>query len=261
MCKKIRGVVALTAMITILLIVFVFSGCSKAAKDNKEITISAAASLKEPLEEIVSEFEKQRNVKVNINLGGSGTLRRQIEQGSPVDIFFPAGKEYMDTLEQKNLIEKGSRIDVLSNSIVLIISDKFKAIETLGELKDIQGKLALGETKTVPAGKYAKESLVKLGLWDSLQHKAVYAKDVKEVVRYVEQGEVQAGIVYESDTVNLKYSWLVLNLPEDTYERIVYPVAIARESKNKEISEDFLDYLKSSEGKKVFIKYKFVAED
>lgn len=261
MCKKVGRAAILAWVLIIPIMAFAFSRCSKEIKDNKEITISAAASLKEPLEELAAEFEKQKDVKVNINFSGSGTLRRQIEQGAPADIFFPAGEEYMDALEQKNLIDKASRIDMLSNSMVLITSDEFKIIGTIEELKDMQGKLALGETNTVPAGKYAKESLINLGLLDELQNKIIYTKDVKEVVKYVEQGEVQAGIVYESDTVNLMHSSVVLKLPEDTYEDIIYPAAIISDSKNKEISREFLDYLKSSEGSKVFSKYKFIAKD
>lgn len=242
-------------------ILFVLFGCGGKVEKNKEITISAAASLREPLQVIVENFKKEKGIIININFGGSGVLQKQIEQGAPIDIFFPAGKEYMDSLQNKKMIEEASRKDILANSLVYISSKSLKNVTSLQELVNVEGKLALGEVTTVPAGKYAKESLENLGLWNKVEKKVIYAKDVKDVLRYVEIGEAETGIIYKSDSMDLKSSEVKFEIPENTHEPIVYPAAIMSQSANKEICKEFLKYLESSESKRVFQQYKFKVKE
>ncbi len=254
--------------LTAILLTTSLAGCTKAAKTNdnlpskdntpKAITISAAASLKEALSEIQPIFEKEKNIKLTFNLGASGTLQKQIEEGAPSDLFISAGKKQMDELESKNLIEKSSRVDLLKNQLVLVVSkeqkDSIKSVQDLNK-KDI--KISIGEVETVPAGQYAKDSLTYLKLWDLVKDKLVYAKDVKQVLTYVERGEVAAGFVYKSDATNLKDSVIAEVVDEKSHKSIVYPAALISASKEKDSAKAFLDFLKEDKAKAIFIKYGF----
>ncbi len=247
----------------ILATTLIFSGCSqKSAESTKEspksITISAAASLKESLTELQPKFEKDNNVKLTFNFGASGTLQKQIEQGAPSDVFISAGKQQMDNLEKENLIDKSSRKNLLNNRLVLIVSKDYKdKVKSLSDLTSVNGKIAMGEASVVPAGQYGKESLEKLNLMDKVKDKMVYAKDVKQVVQYVESGEAVAGIVYKSDATVLKNSSIAETIDESSHKPIVYPEAIVTASKEKEIAKKFLEYLNTDSAKEAFKKYGF----
>lgn len=243
----------------------VFIGCNqrqeKVEEKNdikKEITISAAASLQEPIKEIAKKFEDKKNVKINFNFGASGTLQKQIEQGASVDIFISAGKSQMDALENNNLIDKTSRKDIVKNSLVLIISNSFdKNISSMEQLKGKNIKLALGEVKTVPAGQYAEQYLKAAQLLDEFNNKITYAKDVKSVLTYVENGEAQAGFVYHSDAINLRNSYIAYKVPENTHSPINYPGAIIASSKEIALSKEFMEVMGNNDSKEIFAKYNF----
>lgn len=243
----------------------IFMGCSQKqgkveekSSVKKEITISAAASLQEPIKEIAKKFEDKKNVKINFNFGASGALQKQIEQGASVDIFISAGKSQMDALEGNNLIDKASRKDIVKNSLVLIVSNSFdKNISSTEQLKDKNIKLVLGEIKTVPAGQYAEQYLKVVKLLDEFNSKITYAKDVKSVLTYVENGEAQAGFVYYSDAVNLKSSYVAYKVPEDTHSPIDYPGAIISNSKENALSKEFMEFMGNSDSKEIFAKYNF----
>jgi molybdate transport system substrate-binding protein len=247
----------------VLATTLIFSGCSQKSAENtkespKSITISAAASLKESLTDLQPKFEKDNNVKLTFNFGASGTLQKQIEQGAPADVFISAGKQQMDNLEKENLIDKSSRKNLLNNKLVLIVSKDYKdKVKSLSDLANVNGKIAMGEASVVPAGQYGKESLEKLNLMDKLKDKMVYAKDVKQVVQYVESGEVAAGIVYKSDATVLKNSSIAETIDESSHKPIVYPEAIVTASKEKEIAKKFLEYLNTENAKETFKKYGF----
>lgn len=245
--------------LTILIFALSFSGCTQQVqKGSDAITICAAASLKDVLCEIQPKFEQEKGIKLTFNYGSSGTLQKQIEEGAPADIFISAGKKQMDTLEAKNLIDKESRKDLLSNKLVLIVPDEYKnKIKTATDLADKDVKISIGEPESVPAGQYAKDSLIYLNLWDKLSSKIVYAKDVKQVAAYVEAGEVAAGVVYNSDAVVIKNSTVVQVFDENSHKPIVYPEAIVSASKNKESAKIFLDYLNTDSTKEIFEKYMF----
>lgn len=252
--------------LSILIGTFYFSGCSQkpqqAEQSTKNITICAAPSLKEVLNEIQPRFEQEKDIKLTFNFGSSGTLQKQIEEGAPVDVFISAGKKQMDALENKNLIDKESRKDLIGNKLVLVVPNEYKdKIKTVADLVDKDMRICIGEPATVPAGQYAKEALTNLKLWDKLSTNMVYAKDVKQVAAYVEKGEVAGGIVYNSDAASIKDSSVVQVFDEDTHMPIVYPEAIITSSKDKESSKVFLDYLNTDSAKQIFEKYGFKVID
>ncbi|WP_093795840.1 molybdate ABC transporter substrate-binding protein [Sporomusa acidovorans] len=226
-----------------------------------EINVSAAVSLKDALAEIQNNYQaKNPNIKLVYNLGASGSLQKQIEQGAPADIFISAAPKQMDELEAKNLMNKATRKNLVENKLVVVVPKETKL--NITKLEDlVQGsvqKIALGETATVPAGQYAQQVLQKLGLWDKVKEKVVFAKDVRTVLAYTETGNVEAGIVYQTDATSSDKVKIAAVAPEGSHQPIVYPAAITTGTKQQKASEDFLAYLFSAESKAVFEKYGFV---
>ncbi|MFU0825111.1 molybdate ABC transporter substrate-binding protein [Clostridium sp.] len=250
------------------LITISITGCAQkvgksSSKDKKTssvtLTISAAASLTETMEELKTLYVKDYpNVNIVYNFGSSGSLQHQIEQGAEVDIFLSAAQKQMDNLEKKGLILEDSRINLLENSVVLITP---KDVTNVTSFKDITGdnieKLALGEPESVPAGEYAEEVFKNLGILDKIKSKSVYAKDVKEVLAWVETGNADAGVVYETDAKSSNKITIASKAPSDSHEPILYPAAIIKSSKNLSAAKDFMNFLRSDEAKKVYEKYGF----
>jgi molybdate transport system substrate-binding protein len=164
----------------------------------------------------------------------------------------------MDTLAEKNLIVSDSRKDLLSNQLVLI-AGKNSTLKDLNGLVDPNiKKVSIGTPETVPAGKYAQEALTTLNLYDKIKSKLVLAKDVRQVLTYVQTGNVDAGLVYKSDTYNVTDVKIVATAPENSHKPIVYPMAIIKASKNQTEAKAFADYLSSSEAASIFSKYEFI---
>jgi len=225
-----------------------------------EMNISAAVSLKDALEEIQKNYEaKNPNIKLIYNLGASGALEKQIEQGAPADIFMSAAPKQMNDLEAKDLVNKPTRKNLVENKLVIIVPKASNLDITKYEdlTKDEVQKLSLGETASVPAGQYAQEVLKKLGIWDKIKDKAVLAKDVRTVLTYVETGNVEAGIVYKTDAISSDKVKIVATAPEGSHQPIVYPVAVLSTTKQQKAAEDFLTYLSTPECKAIFEKYGF----
>jgi molybdate transport system substrate-binding protein len=241
------------------LLIFSLSGCGTVQVAPTELMISAAASLKDSLTEIQRGYvQKNPNIKVTFNFGGSGSLQQQIEQGAPADLFISAGKAQVDALQQKNLLLKESRVNLLGNDLVMIVGKDNKTITSVQDLtKSEVGYIGVCAPESAPAGKYAKESLTNLKLWDALQPKIVLAKDVTQVLNYVESGNTDAGFLYQSDARKSNKVQVVCVFPLSTHSPIVYPAAIIADTKNKQATEDFLKYLLSSESQQVFLKYGF----
>lgn len=224
-----------------------------------ELMISAAASLKDSLTELQSDYTNVKpDVKLTFNFAASGTLQQQIEQGAPVDLFISAGKSQMDALEKKNLLLKDSRINLLGNDLVLVAGKDNTKITSVQDLtKADVAQVSIGTPESVPAGKYAQDSLKNLKLWDAIHSKLVQAKDVSQVLNYVETGNADAGFVYRSDAQQSTKVKVVAVVPDNTHSPIVYPAAIIGATKNQQATEDFLKYLQSSDAQKVFVKYGF----
>lgn len=222
---------------------------------SKEIVVSAAASLKNCLEEILPEYEKLSGDKVLLNLGGSGTLRTQIENGVPVDLFISADQKNVKILVDKNMAKKENTYDFLSNSLILVKSPYSKSsVNSVEGLKNSDVYLVIGNPDTAPVGNYTLTALKNLEILDKLnKEKLVYAKDVSAVVQYVEMGEADFGVIYNSDRNRMKNPIVVEEFPENSYDKVIYSVAILNNSDDVKKLFEFL-----RENKEVFKKYGFV---
>jgi molybdate transport system substrate-binding protein len=244
-------------LITVFLVaamIAAVSGClSEKPKDNKpvEITVSAAMSLSDVFKDIGAGFQKKHpEVKINFNFAASGVLEKQIEQGAPVDLFASASQEEMNVLEEKGLIIKSTRTNFTRNKLVIIAPSRL----TIEELKNLD-KIAIGDPKTVPAGRYAQTFLENAGIYEMSKSKLIFAENVRQVLDYVERGEVDAGFVYFSDTIKSNMS--VSSINDSLYPPIVYPVAVIEDSQQPAISRQFIEYIQSNEGQIIFQKYGF----
>jgi len=258
-----------------LFIVVLFTACGKTeavkpstnekpASDTKSeaavsLTISAAASLKDALTEIQELYKKEKtNVTISYNFGSSGTLQKQIEQGAPADVFLSAGKKQVDALKTNGLIIEDTYKDLLKNEVVLIVPKDSKDSVNFQNLTEAKiKKIGLGEPESVPAGQYGKEVLTYLKIFDKISSKVVYAKDVREVLAWVETGNVDAGIVYKTDAKVSDKVKVAVEAPKGSHKAIVYPGAVIKASKNIEASKEFLKFLSEEEATKIFEKYGF----
>jgi molybdate transport system substrate-binding protein len=240
-----------------------------APQQSESITVSAAISLKDALDELGPIFQVQQHRKnggngtaVTYNYGGSGTLARQIEQGAPVDVFFSAAEKQMDELAAQNLIVADTRRDLVGNALVLIAPAQSADPHSFQDLTGLAVKtIALGETSTVPAGMYARQTLEHLGLFAAVEKKIVYAKDVRAVLTYVETGNADAGLVYQTDANTSKKIRVVAIAPADSHDPILYPAAVLRDSKDKAAARAFLEFLQGPDARAVFQKYGFTAAE
>ena len=258
---------ALSCMLILLLFI---SGCSTneqtetadnnqdTSKEKVELTVSAAASLQDALSDIKTEFEKENpTIKLNYNFGASGALQQQISQGAPVDIFFSAAEDKFQNLVDEGLIEESNGIDLVGNDLVLVIpKDSTKGIESFEDLPKAT-KIALGTPESVPAGQYGKDTLENLGLWSTLEEKVVYAKDVRQVLTYVETTNVDAGIVYKTDALTSEKVQIIATAEDDSHDPIIYPVGIIKNSFHLGEAELFYNYLQSDKAIKVLEEYGF----
>ncbi len=243
-------------------------GCSQKETVNQtgphervELTISAAISLTDALEEIKQVYEKKvdQQVQLTFRLGGSGTLAQQIQQGAPVDIFISANQQWMDILEKEKLIRPESRIEVTGNRIVLI-ANKSSSVD-LNDFDQLKGtwvdQIAIGNPESVPAGKYTEEILRNLNVWEQLEEQFVYAKDVRQVLTYVESGNAQIGFVYESDVLTSDRVKILAAADTHLHVPIIYPGAMTTDTKQEEAAESFLRFLETDEAQAILEKYGF----
>jgi molybdate transport system substrate-binding protein len=240
-----------------------------APQQSSSITVSAAISLKDALDELGPIFQVQQHRKnggsgtaVTFNYGGSGTLARQIEEGAPVDVFFSAAEKQMDELAAQGLIVADTRRDLVANALVLIAPAQPTALHSFQDLSNAAVKtIALGETSTVPAGMYARQTLEHLGLFASVEKKIVYAKDVRAVLTYVETGNADAGLVYQTDANTSTKVRVVAVAPADSHDPILYPAAVLRDAKDKAAARAFVEFLQGSDARAVFQKYGFTSAE
>lgn len=243
----------------VITIIVLIAGIVPAHAENA-VTISAAASLTESLTEISKSFEASHpGIKLYFNFAASGILQKQIEKGSPVDVFISASPKQVDALQNKGLLYNDTRVNVLTNEIVLVIpANATYKVNKFDDLTSADIKwLAIGNPDTVPVGQYSQETLKKLGLWKQVAPKSVYGESVRQVLNYVERGEVSAGIVFASDLTIAKNIKAAVMAPAGSHKPIIYPAAVVSSSQNKESAMEFIKYLKTDEAKKVFEKYGF----
>ena len=228
-----------------------------------ELTISAAISLKDALEGVKASYATQQpGVALIFNFGASGALQQQIENGAPVDVFLSAGIKQMDVLEKNSLLLAETKRALLGNRLVLITPRDNTTITQLADLtKDAVKHIAVGEPKSVPVGQYTQETLAALDLADPLKPKLVYAKDVRQVLTYVETGNVDAGIVYTTDARLSDKVKVVLTVPDKLHSPITYPVAVVAATHHAKEAKEFLDFLSTPTARAVFEKFGFIVLD
>ena len=236
-------------------------GSNLAAAEEVALRVYAAASLTNALDEIGQTYTGNSGQVIKFSYGSSSTLAKQIEAGASADVFFSADNDWMDYLQQHELINVASRRSLLSNRLVLItsasstlqlkIAPGFALAATLGK-----ERLAIGDPDSVPVGKYAKAALVKLGVWDSIVDKLVRADNVRAAMSFVDRSEVALGIVYETDVLTDNKARIVDRFPADTHPPIVYPVALTTSAVSS--ANNFIAYLGSAPATAIFKKYGFI---
>lgn len=224
----------------------------------ESVTVYAAASLTNAINDLEKIYEKQNKVEVKTSYAGSSTLAKQIEAGAPADIFISADTQWMDYLQNKKLVAANDRLNLLGNRLVLITpkgrSLKVKLDKTTDPNKAFTGKICTGDTKSVPVGKYAKQAFTNLGWWNRIEPKLVETEDVRAALNFVARGECQVGIVYATDAAISKDVTVVGVFPENTHTPIIYPVGLVKKNSN---STKFYQFLQSNQAKAVFKKYGF----
>lgn len=232
------------------------------AAESRNVVVFAAASLKNALDESNAQWQRETRKQATISYAASSALAKQIESSAPADVFISADLEWMDYLAQRNLIRADSRTNLLGNRLVLVapkastaqtaIAPNFPLAALLGD-----GRLAMADTKAVPAGKYGKAALQALGVWPSVEGKIAQAENVRAALLFVSRGEAPLGIVYQTDAAADPSVKIVGVLPENTHPPIVYPIALTASSTNRDAAA-FLTYLKSPAAQAVFAKQDFI---
>ena len=252
--KKIIGIFA-----SILCLIWL-APTSAAASDKPSITVFAAASLTNVLQELGDGFTKTTSIPVRFSFAASSALARQIENGSPADVFFSADLEWMDYLQTHKLIQPDSRHNVIGNRLVLIaptdsniklkIEPGFALAAALGK-----GRLATGDPDAVPVGRYAREALTTLGVWSNVADHLVRADSVRSALAFVDRGEAPLGIVYDTDALIDKHVRVVDVFPDNSHLPIVYPIALT--SRANSVAAKFVDYVRGPAGQVAFKAYGF----
>jgi molybdate transport system substrate-binding protein len=225
------------------------------------VVIFAAASMKTALDQAAAAFQADSGVETKISYGGSLALARQITQGAPADIFVSADEDSMDEAAKGKAIKPDSRVDFLTNSLVLV-AKKDSGIDNLSLTEaDLtkaigSGKLATGEVNSVPVGKYAKEALTNLKLWDAVSPHLAMTDNVRAALAFVARGEAPMGIVYATDAAAEPAVKIVATFPASSHKPIVYPAALTAASANPAAAK-FFTFLRSSAARAIFERQGF----
>ena len=234
---------------------------SPAQAQDKIVTVFAAASMKNALDDVAKAYTDSTKIKVTSSYAASSALAKQIESGAPADMFISADTDWMDYVAKKELIKAGTRVDLLGNKIVLIAPKDSKTdkvdIKQGFDLAGLVGdsKIVTGDVAAVPVGKYAKAALEKLGAWDKAAPKFAMAENVRAALTLVSRGEAAYGIVYQTDAAVEPGVKIVGTFPADSHPPITYPVALLKDAKAD--SQSLLDFLRTPAAKTVFEKYGF----
>ena len=241
-------------LLVLLSLAYLFIGCA-----GEELVIFGAMSLTDALTEVSQRFGTVRNVKVYCNFAGSSTLQRQIEKGAPADVFISASPRQIDALQGEGLLYEDSRRAILNNRLVLVApaNSSLSMTDVRMLAHDSVRRIAIGEPNSVPAGIYGKEALTHLGVWDTVQPKLVPGADVRSTLAYVGSGEVDVGIVYQTDAGFSEKVRVIYQFPNSSHSPIVYPAAVLRNTAHKVLAQAFLEYLQTAEVAAIFEKYGF----
>ncbi|WAC61833.1 molybdate ABC transporter substrate-binding protein [Pseudoxanthomonas sp. SL93] len=236
-----------------------------AAEKSAPLTVFAAASLKESLDEAAAAYQKATGVPVRVSYAASSALARQIEQGAPADVFFSADLEWMDYLQQRGRLQDATRRSLLGNQLVLVAPKTSQAQVDLKRPATLLaalggGRLAVGQTQTVPAGKYAKASLESLSLWNGVKARLAESESVRAALMLVARGEAPLGIVYASDAKAEPAVRVLATFPEASHPPIVYPVAALRDARSAQ-AVPFVQWLASPAADAIFKRRGFAVKD
>jgi molybdate transport system substrate-binding protein len=241
--------------------VLALAGCSGNSGESNTLYVSAAASLKNAYEEELIPMFQEQNEGVTVlgDYGSSGDLQTKIEEGNDADVFMSAATKQMNALIEEGIVDESDNVELLENKIVLIVPTS-STLE-LSSFEDITkaSSIALGDPASVPAGQYAQEALTNLNVYDKITDKVSLAKDVTEVLNQVAEGSADCGIVYATDAISMSDKVkVVAEAPEGSLEKkVIYPVAVIKESTHKEMAQKFVDFLQTDEALAVFEKYGF----
>jgi molybdate transport system substrate-binding protein len=222
-----------------------------------DVVVFAAASLKNALDDINAANQKVSGKHADISYAASSTLAKQIENSAPADIFLSADLKWMDYVDDKHMIDHASRVNLLGNVLVLIAPKDSKASVTiapnfpLAQALGADGKLAIADPASVPAGLYGKAALTKLGVWDSVSGRVAAAENVRAALALVSRGEAPLGIVYKTDAAVDPNVKIVATFPADSVPPIIYPMAMIANSKNPD-AKTFFTYIRGPQAKKIF---------
>lgn len=242
--------------LTLFLLLFILSACGTNGEEKTTLTIAAASSLSDAMEELSATYEEEHSdTEIVLNFASSGVLANQIRQGAPIDVFLLASTDHYSELVSDQLIDPELHTNLLSNKLVLITNEATSLSGWDDLLSDRIDRIAIGTPETVPAGAYAKEALQSLQMMDRLDEQLIFAKDVRQVLTYVETGNADAGIVYQTDYLTSNKVNLVAEAPLDANSPITYPAGVVRDA--QEEAEIFFTYLQSEEAISTFKKYGF----
>jgi len=225
------------------------------------VTVFAAASMKNALDEAAAAYKAKTGVEIKASYAASSALAKQIEQGAPADLFVSADTKWMDYAQEHDLVQKPSRVDLLGNSLVVVApsASPLKDLTLSAEAFDKavgDGKWTTGTVATVPCGIYAKQSLTKLGIWAAAEPKLAQTDNVRSALQFVSRGEANLGIVYQTDANADASVKVVATFPAQSHDPIVYPFALTKAA--GEVPAKFLAFLTSEEARPIFEKQGFV---
>ncbi|MGH9857086.1 MAG: molybdate ABC transporter substrate-binding protein, partial [Acidobacteriota bacterium] len=224
-----------------------------------EIYCLAAASLSDALETVGDQFTNETGVKVVLNFGASSLLARQIEEGSPGDLFISADEEKVDQLQQKRLVIESTRRSLLSNTLVIVTArDSGIQLQSGKDLRLLKGRLALAEYQSVPAGIYAKKYLTSIGLWKELSSRLVPVQNVRAALAAVESGNVETAIVYKTDAGISSQVRIAYEIPQQIGPAISYSIVMLKRSKDPSSAKKFYDYLMKPSSLNIFRRFGFI---
>jgi len=234
---------------------------SDPAGAGQRVTVFAAASLQSALDEVASLFSQTNGAGVSLSYGGSSALARQIQYGAPADLFVSANAGWMDALAEQGVLEPGTRIDLLSNQLVLIAAPETTVSLVFGPGMDLVGalgddRLAMALVDAVPAGIYGRAALQFLGQWDAVQGRIAQTDNVRAALRLVSVGEAPLGIVYATDAAADPSVRILGVFPENSHPPILYPLARLKERDSAEAAA-FYDFLISSQARAIFDRHGF----
>ena len=232
-------------------------GCGTRVGGDPELLVFAAASLNDALTEIGRSFEEDADAGVVFSFGGSQVLARQIANGAPADVFISAGELPVQFLAERELIEPHV-VNLLTNKLVVVANPDRAQPESIEQLTtDVVERLAVASPEMAPAGWYARESLTRLGIWDDLQRKLIIGADVRATLVYVETGNADAAVVYQTDAMTSRNLSILDIVPTDSYPQIVYPAIVVSGSEEKALAGEFLGFLRSETAAAIFLRHGF----